>query len=118
MKYKKEFSPRIILIATIILAVVVLTVSIVVVNVSISGWKIGEIFVSIGTALFIIGGVLVSAIFAGGTKITNAYLHSRNYQMAKIDNEYARERRSKFPWFGSLFLIAGAIFLGIGFAIW
>ena len=118
MKNKSDFSPKLILLVTVILAVGVLTTSIIAVNVAISGWQIGEIFVSVGTALFIIGSILITAVFAGGTKIPNVYLHTRSYKMAKIDSEYAREQRGKFPWFGSLFLIAGAIFLAIGFIFW
>ena len=118
LKNKREFSPKIILLITVILAVAVLTASIVIVNVNISGWQIGEIFVSVGTAFFIIGSILIAAVFAGGTKIPNVYLHTRNYKMAKVDSEYAKEQRGKFPWLGSLFLLTGGIFLAIGFAFW
>ena len=117
LRNKREFSPRIILLLTVLVTIIVVTVSIIVVNVQISGWQTGEILISLGTAFFVVGSILATVLFAAGSKIPNVNLHIRNSQIAIVDSNYAREQRNKFPWLGTLFLIVGGILLGIGFSL-
>ncbi len=114
LSYYRRFSPKIILLITLIVGVLVATLSIVIVNTIVHDWGIYEIFTSLGTSIGICGGILAYISFSGGTQVSNFYLHSRYTKMAHVENEYARKRRQKAPWLSFLIIIIGGIFIAIG----
>ena len=114
MAYYRKFSPKIILLITLIVVVLVAAVSIILVNSLVHDWGFYEIFTAIGTALVVVGGVLAIIAYNAGTQISDARMHSLYPDMAKVENEYAREQRKKFPWLSFAFIIVGGIFLTIG----
>jgi len=114
MAYYRKFSPKIILLITLIVVVLVTAVSIILVNSIVYNWGFYEIFTAIGTAFVVVGGILAIIAYNAGTQVSDVRMHSLYPQMAQVENEYARERRKKFPWLSVIFLVIGGIILAIG----
>ncbi len=114
MAYYRRFSPKIILLITLIVAVLVTALSIIIVNSIVHNWGVYEIFTLIGLAFVIVGGLLAIMAFNAGTMPSSTYLHAMYPKMAQIESEYARKQRQKFPWLSFVLIIIGGIFLAIG----
>ena len=114
MAYYRKYSPKIILLITLIVVILVATISVITANTIINDWNIFEIFTAIGTAIVIIGGILAIITYNAGTQVSDTRMHALYPKMAQVENEYAREQRKKFPWLSFLLIIIGGIFLAIG----
>jgi len=114
LSHYRRFSPKIILLVTLIVVILVAVFSIIIVNTIVHEWGIYEIFTSIGVAFIIVGGLLAVILFNAGTRGSSTYMHAMYPKMAQIESEYARKQRQKFPWLSILLIIIGGIFLAIG----
>lgn len=114
MSHYRRFSPKVILLITLIVVVLVTVISVVIVNTIVHDWGLSEIFTSLGTSFVIVGAILAVIHYSAGNTVSNVYLHSRYPKMAVVESEYARKQRQKFPWFTSLLIITGGIFLALG----
>ena len=114
--YKPRFSPKIILLITLIAIVTVVAAAIIITNAVVQNWGMYEIFTAIGSTFLILGGLGMVMSYNAGTRAGGSYASVVYTDMAVVEGEYARERRTKIPWISILLIVIAAIFLGIGLA--
>ncbi|MBD3192890.1 MAG: hypothetical protein GF308_19780 [Candidatus Heimdallarchaeota archaeon] len=77
-------------------------------------WNVFQIFLSVGVMIVIIGSIGLYTTFGAGTKSPSQYLDSASPDVAKINAEYAFQKRSAFPTISTIILVIGVIFVIIG----
>ena len=112
--YRSRFSPKIILLLTAVAVVVVVATAIIVTNAVVQNWGMYEIFTAIGSTFLILGGLGMIISYNAGTRAGGTYAAAIYTDMAKVEGDYARERRTKVPWISILLMVIAAVFLAIG----
>ena len=114
MSYEPRKAPKMVLLITFVSLIIIVAIAVIATNAVINNWGFYEIFTAIGTTFIIIGGLGVIMLYNAGTSVSSTYTHARYPPLAKIESEYAKERRMKFPLVSIILMVIGAVFLTVG----